>query len=118
MSIQIGSRGSEVLSLQKMLRAVGYTTTEDGIFGSDTKAAVLHFQSTHGLKLDGVVGPQTMAYLKSIITGEPVAPVKSKASITTEFPTVTGIDYTTYIKYAAIGLIGIIVLSTVLKDKK
>ena len=37
--------------------------TADGIFGPRTKAAVVVWQSVHGLKADGIVGPKTWAAL-------------------------------------------------------
>lgn len=35
----------------------------DGIFGKNTKAAVVEFQKNHGLIADGIAGPQTLAEL-------------------------------------------------------
>lgn len=53
-TIKQGSRGNEVRILQKKLGI-----PEDGIFGPVTNAALLKYQSTHGLTPDGVVGPRT-----------------------------------------------------------
>lgn len=39
---------------------------EDGIFGKNTKAAVVAFQKKHGLIADGIAGPQTLAELNKI----------------------------------------------------
>lgn len=39
-------------------------TTADGVYGTQTKAKVVKFQSSHGLSTDGQVGPQTWAALK------------------------------------------------------
>jgi lysozyme family protein len=41
----------------KMQRALGISA--DGLFGSGTESAVKSFQSNHGLRADGVVGPAT-----------------------------------------------------------
>lgn len=49
-----GSKGSEVLRLQKILGI-----TADSKFGPKTKAAVQKFQKDHGLYADGVVGTLT-----------------------------------------------------------
>ena len=43
----------------------------DGIFGTKTKVAVKAFQSSHNLKADGIVGPNTWTVL---ITGESAKP--------------------------------------------
>jgi cell wall-associated NlpC family hydrolase len=42
-------------------RAVGVAI--DGVFGPQTRGAVVAFQRSHGLTADGVVGPQTLAAL-------------------------------------------------------
>jgi murein L,D-transpeptidase YcbB/YkuD len=49
-----GSKGSAVKILQKQLGI-----TADGDFGPNTKKAVITFQTKHGLKAEGVVGPAT-----------------------------------------------------------
>ena len=53
-SIQYGSRGPEVVRVQRFLHL-----TPDGSFGSITRAAVRTYQSTHRLVPDGIVGPLT-----------------------------------------------------------
>jgi len=58
-----GSRGQEVRELQSILRTKGYPLAVDGIFGPQTKRAVVRFQATHGLAADGIVGPKTYAKL-------------------------------------------------------
>jgi hypothetical protein len=52
--LKYGSRGPAVREVQK---ALGITV--DGWFGSQTVHAVKQFQQTHGLKVDGIVGPVT-----------------------------------------------------------
>lgn len=54
-----GSRGADVVKLQKALNKYGYLLTEDGIFGSNTYIAVIAFQGLKGLTKDGVVGEKT-----------------------------------------------------------
>lgn len=66
-TLQNGSQGSEVKNLQMMLNQVGYSLTEDGVFGPATGAAVRDFQKAHGLTADGVAGPVTMAALSNAI---------------------------------------------------
>jgi len=54
---------AEVRSLQYLLRARGAGIAVDGVFGSGTKAAVVAFQRSRHLRVDGVVGPQTWTSL-------------------------------------------------------
>lgn len=57
-----GSRGEEVRLIQTKLKRWGYYSGNiDGIFGSQTLAAVKWFQSKNGLTVDGIVGPKTLA---------------------------------------------------------
>lgn len=64
MSLQIGSKGQDVVQLQQLLAAAGFDPgTVDGIFGSRTKSATMRFQQAHGLAVDGVVGTQTWTAL-------------------------------------------------------
>jgi len=53
-----GDRGSTIAQVQ---RALGIPA--DGVYGSATRRAVIAFQSSHGLIVDGVVGPQTLGAL-------------------------------------------------------
>lgn len=65
----IGDRGSEVLEIQKLLVKLGYNVGKkgaDGIFGPATEAAVKQFQSTHGIKVSGRVGPPTKGKLATV----------------------------------------------------
>ena len=65
-----GSKGSEVIELQKKLIQLGYTLGKaDGKFGSKTEAAVRRFQKEHGLRVDGLAGTQTIKELKRL-TGQ------------------------------------------------
>ena len=58
--LKVGSRGTAVTELQKNLTKLGYDTKgTDGIFGNDTKNAVLSFQRAHNLTADGIVGAGT-----------------------------------------------------------
>jgi len=59
-TLKQGSRGSEVKTLQTMLKVAS-----DGIFGAKTKAAVVAYQKANGLVADGIVGPKTWAKLQS-----------------------------------------------------
>ena len=60
----MGSRGSEVTEIQKELKSRGlYKGNVDGIYGSQTKEAVIKFQKQQGLSADGIAGPQTLKKL-------------------------------------------------------
>ena len=52
-----------VRSLQYLLDARGAKLTVDGVFGAQTKAAVVAFQRAHHLTVDGTAGPQTWGAL-------------------------------------------------------
>lgn len=59
-----GSKGSNVVQLQQLLRASGYYRGDiDGDFGAGTANAVLSFQHAKGLGADGVVGTRTWQVL-------------------------------------------------------
>lgn len=61
---QYGSRGNEVRRIQTKLKQLGhYKGSVDGIYGSDTKKAVIKFQKSCGITADGVAGPKTLLYL-------------------------------------------------------
>ena len=56
-----GSRGSEVTQIQTKLKRWGYYTGSiDGIYGSQTLAAVKYFQRKNGLTVDGIAGTKTL----------------------------------------------------------
>ncbi|NLJ78762.1 MAG: hypothetical protein GX329_05310 [Tissierellia bacterium] len=62
--IRMGDRGSQVVTLQKRLNALGYNAgSADGIFGTLTYNAVVRFQRAKKLAVDGIVGPATIAAL-------------------------------------------------------
>lgn len=58
--LSIGSRGQSVVDLQRRLAALGFDVGRiDGIFGPQTRQAVLAFQASQGIGTDGIVGPIT-----------------------------------------------------------
>lgn len=58
---RVGSRGDEVKQIQTKLKNWGYYKGEvDGIFGEQTKQAVISFQKKNNLSVDGVAGDQTL----------------------------------------------------------
>lgn len=58
---RVGSRGDEVKQIQTKLKNWGYYSgSVDGIYGEQTKQAVIKFQKKSKLTADGVAGPQTL----------------------------------------------------------
>jgi len=56
-----GSRGQEVTTIQTKLKRWGYYNGNiDGIYGSQTLAAVKWFQRKNGLTVDGIAGTNTL----------------------------------------------------------
>ena len=65
-----GSRGDEVVTLQKKLKQWGYYDgSVDGVFGAGTEKAVQYFQRKNGLVADGIVGAKTAAALGMTLSG-------------------------------------------------
>ena len=59
-----GSRGTEVRQIQTKLKQLGYYKgSVDGIYGTQTKNAVIAFQKNCGITADGIAGPKTLLYL-------------------------------------------------------
>ncbi len=74
-----GSKGPAVKEMQKMLIALGYLKptfkskrtgkifpNDDGVFGSGTARAVKAFQKAQGLKVDGLVGKNTIMAMRKV----------------------------------------------------
>lgn len=70
-----GSRGSSVKILQYYLCFLSYFNLKlpyvavDGIFGDETRDAVLAFQSLYGLDVDGIVGRDTWDMIQNAYAG-------------------------------------------------
>ena len=59
---KFGSKSQEVVEIQTKLKRWGYYNGEiDGIFGTQTKNAVISFQKKNGLVADGIAGKKTLA---------------------------------------------------------
>lgn len=64
MIYKIGTRGEDVKNIQQTLKTLGFPIGKvDGIFGNETKEAVVAFQITNKLNADGVVGSITWGKL-------------------------------------------------------
>lgn len=69
-TLQEGSTGTAVVTLQNDLDQLGYNLSQDGIFGPATRTAVVSFQARHGLVQDGVVGPLTWAAIDAALPAQ------------------------------------------------
>lgn len=59
-TLQLGSRGENVRKLQTYLNQLGQRIAMDGVFGPETRQAVINFQAQAGVQpIDGIVGPRT-----------------------------------------------------------
>ena len=73
-TVYSGSRGESVKTLQAQLNAKGFNAgSVDGIFGKNTRAAVMAFQKANGLAADGIVGKLTWAKLYDTTAALPSA---------------------------------------------
>ena len=62
-----GSTGNEVTQIQQKLSSLGfYNGAIDGIYGNQTKSAVIAFQKSVGLTPDGIAGSKTLLYLNRV----------------------------------------------------
>ena len=78
--LHTGSRGDAVRTLQEKLNSLGYNSgAVDGIFGANTRAAVLAFQRANGLVADGYVGKLTWGKLG--VTMSSASPVVANTSM-------------------------------------
>lgn len=64
LTVKQGSRGDTVKKIQQKLKNWGYYKgSVDGIFGAQTRNAVIYFQRRNGLTPDGIVGTKTFKAL-------------------------------------------------------
>lgn len=88
--LKVGSRGAAVQDVQKKLVALGYnigSSGADGVFGNDTKNAVIKFQKNSKIDADGIVGSQTLAKLNEAYNN------KNKGQSVTATTSYVGKDY-------------------------
>jgi hypothetical protein len=77
-TLKHGNTGDEVTALQYLLNSYGYALAADGIFGVGTRSAVQSFQSSKGLAVDGIVGPNTW---NALVSGKTVKSGNSGAAV-------------------------------------
>ncbi len=64
-ALRQGDRGEQVQWIQERLEDLGYEVGEaDGVFGEETRQAIVQFQLSRGLDADGVVGAGTFYALQ------------------------------------------------------
>ena len=69
-TLEFGSRGSDVLKLQKALLELGFNPNgTDGKFGRGTESAVKAYQKARGLEVDGKAGTKTLTMLYGEVDG-------------------------------------------------
>lgn len=69
---RLGDRGERISDFQRRLEVAGYNVGDLGTFDEVTLVAVQKFQREKGLKVDGIVGTQTLGALPEI-TPQPQA---------------------------------------------
>lgn len=83
--LRVGSYGEAVQTLQLRLKELGYFNgTATGYYGPITRAAVVAFQQTNGLSVDGIAGPNTRnkAFSNNTVSApQPSTPSASTAAI-------------------------------------
>lgn len=86
-----GDRGSAVEKIQDALIFLGFPVPRvgtSGIFGDETELAVRSYQEARGLKVDGVIGSETIESLDSeFATEAPEPPVLATEPPVSEVPT-------------------------------
>ena len=87
-------RGDDVAELQRRLNALGFDAgKEDGIFGPDTESALREFQRNAGITVDAICGPETVASLDRLGSGDragSVALARERESLLSARPGLAG----------------------------
>jgi len=95
--LKTGDTGTPVRLLQQALLDAGFELPRfgvDGIFGPETKAAVMNFQRSSGLtgtRIDGIVGPTTMGWLDQRFSAGPT-PAGTSPGATTGCPVIKTVN--------------------------
>lgn len=69
LTLRRGALGPQTELFQLALKRAGFPVVIDGIFGSETLAALKDFQSSSNLITDGIVGPKTWRELTPYLVG-------------------------------------------------
>jgi peptidoglycan hydrolase-like protein with peptidoglycan-binding domain len=93
-ALRLGDNGEPVSNLQLRLKELGYYQGGiSGVYGPETEAAVLAFQQSQGLAVDGIAGPQVNSALFSYIaptTSSPNSVGGTSSSVPTPQTDATG----------------------------
>lgn len=76
-TLKVGATGEAVRKIQQALIDAGFPLPKfgvDGIFGGETNAALRAFQGSASIKVDGIVGPETMQAFDTRFAGTPPGP--------------------------------------------
>ena len=87
---ELGDQGEGVKQIQQYLYDIGYDVDIDGIYGHRTVEIVKNFQYNNGLKVDGIVGEETLAVLEEMVKdityvvqpGDTLSEIAAKYNIT------------------------------------
>ncbi len=63
-TLETGDTGSGVKAVQRFLHQQGHPIVPSGYFDERTRTALVSFQEEQGIITDGVVGPQTLGFMK------------------------------------------------------
>ncbi|OKH17851.1 peptidoglycan-binding domain-containing protein [[Limnothrix rosea] IAM M-220] len=66
-NLRLNDQGSDVRTLQRALRRIGYDVPVNGVFDEQTRDAVIAFQQSRRITADGIVGPQTEGQLEIVL---------------------------------------------------
>lgn len=81
-ALALGSTGVAVGELQEDLKALAYTTgSECGVFGPETRRAVMNFQEEHGLPVSGVVDEATKVAIHAARQESPARPASPPSTL-------------------------------------
>lgn len=82
-SITVGSKGDDVLAIQKQLQKLGYDVKTNGIYTKDTAKAVAKYQKDKKIQVSGTVGGWTYYLLTGkrtmLAQNQTAAPASAKA---------------------------------------
>ncbi|WP_027309092.1 SpoIID/LytB domain-containing protein [Caloramator sp. ALD01] len=85
--LKLGTTGEDVKMLQEALKRLGYyKSTTTTYYGIATRDSVKAFQRVNGLKVDGMVGPQTINKINSMLQRSSQSSNVSRGSMNIQTP--------------------------------